>query len=99
MHTPGWHADLRTGSIFKVDTSTDSIEEHQVFDIWDQVEEADYKEISQFVDEKAFKPMLRSELEANCALIDGIWVRKWKKLASGKRAVKFQKPDVRTWMP
>ena len=88
MRSPGWHADLLNGNIFKVDTSTDSIEEHQVYDIWDQVEEADFKEISQFVEENAFKPILKSELESNCALIDGIWVRKWKKLATGQRAVK-----------
>ena len=84
----GWHADLLTGSIFKVDTSADTIEEHQVHEIWDQVEAADLKEISQFVDEKAFKPVLRSELGKNCALIDGIWVRKWKKMAAGNRIVK-----------
>ena len=88
MSSPGWHADLQTGSIFRVDSTTDSIEEEDLPAIWPQVDEADYKEISQFVQEKAFRAVRRSELPENCALIDGIWVRKWKKTANSKRIVK-----------
>ncbi|CAE7229802.1 RE1, partial [Symbiodinium sp. CCMP2456] len=88
MSSPGWHADLQTGSIFRVDSTTDSIEEADLPGIWPQVDEADHKEIGQFVNEKAFKAVRRSDLPANCAIIDGIWVRKWKKTADLKRIVK-----------
>ena len=88
MKSPGWHADLQTGSIFRVDSTTDSIEEEDLPGIWPQVDEADRKEIGQFVAEKAFKAVRRNDLPANCAIIDGIWVRKWKKTADLKRIVK-----------
>ena len=74
MKSPGWHADLYNGCIFRVDSSTDNIEEHEVYDIWPQVDEADGKEVGQFVDENAFKPVLRSSLGKDCAVIDAIWV-------------------------
>eukprot|EP00439_Symbiodinium_sp_Y106_P004476 s9466_g1.t1 len=88
MNSPGWHADLQTGSVFRVDSTTDSIEEDDLPGIWPQVEEADHKEIGQFVAEQAFKPSRRKDLPANCAIIDGIWVRKWKKTAEKNRIVK-----------
>ncbi|CAE7765903.1 RE2 [Symbiodinium sp. KB8] len=87
MHSPGWCADIHVGNIFRVDSSTDNIEEHQVFDIWPQVEAADEKEVSQFVAENAFKAVLRNDLGKDCAIIDAIWVRKWKKTAT-ERIVK-----------
>ncbi|CAE7665697.1 unnamed protein product [Symbiodinium sp. CCMP2592] len=84
MRSPGWCADLNIGSIFRVDSSTDNIEEHDVYDIWPQVHEADEKEISQFVNENAFAARRRDSLGSDCAIIDAIWVRKWKKTASGR---------------
>ena len=88
MRSPGWHADISTGSIFRVDSTTDNIDENQIYDIWPQVDEADGKEIGQFVAEDAFEPKRLSELPPNCAVIDGIWVRKWKRSADLKRVVK-----------
>ncbi|OLQ14518.1 hypothetical protein AK812_SmicGene1358 [Symbiodinium microadriaticum] len=88
MKSAGWHADIATGNIFRVDSTTDNIEEDQVYDIWPQVEEADAKEIAQFVAEDAFEPKKLVDLPANCAVIDGIWVRKWKRGADLKRVVK-----------
>ena len=84
MSTPGWMADLQQGSIFRVDSETDLIGEDDVFDIWPQCEEGDLKEIGQFVDQDAFKPVRRDELGKDCAVIDAIWVRKWKRTAAGK---------------
>ena len=66
-------------SIFRVDTSTDSTHEDQVYGIWEQVDAADKKEVSQFIQEKAFKKVKRSDLGKDAILIDTIWVRKWKK--------------------
>ncbi|CAJ1351761.1 unnamed protein product, partial [Effrenium voratum] len=74
-----YYADIRKGGIFRVDTSTDSIHEDQVYGIWDQVDAADKKEVSQFLQEKAFKKVKRSDLGKDAILIDAIWVRKWKK--------------------
>ena len=88
VRSPGWHADISTGSIFRVDSATDNIDENQIYDIWPQVDEADGKEIGQFVAEDAFEPKRLSELPPNCAVIDGIWVRKWKRGADLKRVVK-----------
>ena len=84
MKSSGWYADVNEGCIFRVDTATDNIEEHQVADIWPQVEEADYKEVGQFVTENAFRAVRRDELGSDCAIIDAIWVRKWKKAPSGR---------------
>ena len=84
MSSPGWFADISVGSIFRVDAETDTIEERQVAPIWPQVDEADGKEVAQFVNEDAFAPVLRSELGNDTAVIDAIWVRKWKKTVLGK---------------
>ena len=75
MRSPGWYADLNVGSIFRVDSATDNIEEHQVYDVWPQVDEADGKEVAQFVNEKAFKAVRRDSLGKDCAIIDAIWVQ------------------------
>ena len=88
MHTDGWMADLLQGAIFKVDTSTDAIEENDVAPIWPAVDEADHKEIGQFVQECAFQAVRRDDLPRHCAVIDAIWVRKWKRMADGTRGVK-----------
>ena len=88
MKTPGWMADLKEGSIFRVDASTDAIDETQAYEVWPQVEEADIKEIAQFVNEKAFKPVRRQDLDQHCAIIDAIWVRKWKRMTDNNRIVK-----------
>eukprot|EP00439_Symbiodinium_sp_Y106_P086161 s190_g31.t1 len=84
MKSKGWYADLNVGNIFRVDTATDNIEEHQVADIWPQVEEADHKEVGQFVTENAFQAVRRDSLGPDCAIIDAIWVRKWKKAPTGR---------------
>ncbi|CAE7280604.1 RE2, partial [Symbiodinium microadriaticum] len=84
MRSPGWCADLNVGNIFRVDSATDNIEEHQVYDIWPQVDEADGKEVAQFVNENAFKAVRRDTLGKDCAIIDAIWVRKWKKAVNGR---------------
>ena len=96
MRSKGWYADLNVGNIFRVDTATDNIEEHQVADIWPQVEEADYKEVGQFVNENAFRAVRRDDLGADCAIIDGIWVRKWKKAPTGRTDRQGQAMEART---
>ena len=58
---------------------TDNIDESQVAPIWPQVDEADEKEVGQFVNESAFRAVRRDSLGTDCAIIDAIWVRKWKK--------------------
>lgn len=81
------HVDLRTSDVWKVDTNTDDIGEEDVYSIWSQVEEADKKELLQFVQEGAFKKRhvdsFRDEV-----IIDARWVRKWKIMANGQRQVK-----------
>ena len=84
MSTPGWLADLHVGNIFRVDSETDLISEDEAYNIWPECEEGDFKEVGQFVDQDAFKPVRRDELGKDCAIIDAIWVRKWKRTATGK---------------
>ena len=84
MSSHGWYADLYEGSIFRVDTTTDNISEDDVFSIWPQVEEGDHKEVSQFVEQQAFSPVRLSDLGKDVAIIDAIWVRKWKKAVEGR---------------
>ena len=47
--------------------------------MWPEIDEADKKEIQQFVDEKAFKPIHRLQLTQDMVKIDAKWVRKWKR--------------------
>ena len=84
MRSPGWFADLHVGSIFRVDDTTDNIDESQVAAIWPMVDEADEKEVGQFVNESAFRAVRRDSLGTDCAIIDAIWVRKWKKTPKGR---------------
>ncbi|CAE7272753.1 RE1 [Symbiodinium natans] len=84
MRSPGWFADLNVGNIFRVDATTDNIDESQVAPIWPLVDEADEKEVGQFVNESAFRAVRRDSLGKDCAIIDAIWVRKWKKMPNGR---------------
>ena len=84
MRSSGWYADLNVGNIFRVDATTDNIDENQVAPIWPQVDEADEKEVGQFVNESAFRAVRRDSLGSDCAIIDAIWVRKWKKTPGGR---------------
>ena len=56
-------ADRSTGNIFKVDETQAMIHEKDAAPIWKQVEAADMKEIKQFVDEKTFKKVRKSEFK------------------------------------
>ena len=84
MASDGWYADLRQGNIFRVDSTTDNITEDDVYKIWPQVDEGDVKELAQFVEQDAFKPVRLSDLGKDVAIIDAIWVRKWKKAVTGR---------------
>ena len=78
--------DLRTQEILKVDFETDILTDAEIMNNWPLVEEADLKEVQQFVDANAFrvKPMS----QATAPPIDGVWVRKWKKLPDETLCVK-----------
>ena len=71
---------LRTAHIYKVDQETDNINDDDITpDIWKQVDEADSLEVKQFVDEKAFKPIHKMQVNSDMVVIDCRWVRKWKR--------------------
>ena len=82
------HVDIRTSDVWRVDTEHDDINEDDVAKIWPLVEEADKSEVEQFVQEDAFKKIHRLEISESMVVIDARWVRKWKKLADGKKKVK-----------
>ena len=82
------YADLRSGEVYKVDESTDNIDEEACYDIWDEVEAADAAEVKQFVDTRSFEPLHRNAMPHDCVIVDSVWVRKWKRLPSGQRKVK-----------
>ena len=82
-------ACLRTARIYKVDKETNNIEEKDLTpENWHLIEEADYNEILQFVQEKAFKKIHRAKIDENMVQIDSIWVRKWKRYPDGSLKVK-----------
>ena len=81
------YADMQDGQVFKVDESTDNLEE-ACYDIWDQVEEADSAEVKQFVETKSFEPRHRTFLPDDIVIVDSVWVRKWKRMPNGSRKVK-----------
>ncbi|CAE7259286.1 unnamed protein product [Symbiodinium sp. KB8] len=82
------YADLQTAQIFKVDESTDNLDEEACYDIWPEVEEADAAEVKQFVETKSFEPMHRNAMPHDIVIVDAVWVRKWKRLPNGQRKVK-----------
>ena len=82
------HVDVRTSDVWKVDTEHDDIDEEAALKIWPLVEEADRLEVEQFVQEAAFEKVHRLAITDDMVVIDARWVRKWKKLADGKKKVK-----------
>ena len=72
---------LTTGEIYRVDEDTDVLDEQQVLENWPHFEESDRLEIKQFIDEKVFKKVKISELPEEVALVDAVWVRKYKRTA------------------
>lgn len=87
-HYSTFHVDLQDGLAFKVDTETDNIAESEVYKIWDQVEEADRKELLQFIETKSFRKVLMNTLSEDTVVIDATWVRKWKRKGDGSLVVK-----------
>ena len=82
------HVDVRTSDVWRVDTEHDDINEDEAVKIWPLVDEADKNEVEQFVQEQAFKKIHRLEIAEDMVVIDARRVRKWKKLADGKKKVK-----------
>ena len=82
-------ASLLDGEIYKVDDeTTDNISENEVYDIWPQVDKADADEIKQFVDTGSFKKVHVHSISSDTAVIDSVWIRKWKRHPDGSRRVK-----------
>ena len=87
MRERQFYVDLAGNGCFVSMTAEDNIAENDLASIWPLVEEADAKEIAQFVDEKAFEPVRLQDAPEGTVIVDGTWVRRWKwKL--GKRIVK-----------
>ena len=92
VHWPGhkhktFFVDMASGGSFASVTAEDNIAEKDLPSIWPQVEEADAKEIAQFVHEKAFQKIRLSEVPPGTVIVDGTWVRRWK-MKSGSRIIK-----------
>ncbi|CAK9062838.1 unnamed protein product [Durusdinium trenchii] len=94
VHQPGtrlWrvYVTLNQGGSFLSLSEEMVIEEDDLASIWSVVEEADEKELRQFIDEKAFTKIPLSDVidDPNVVIIDGVWVRCWK-IKLGKKIVK-----------
>jgi hypothetical protein len=82
-------ACLRTARIFKVDEATSNIDENDITpDMWDKVDAAELAGPQQFVDERAFKKIHRSQIMSDMVVIDARWVRKWKRNPDGPYKIK-----------
>lgn len=82
-------ADLRTARVFKVDQATDNIADNEIsVELWPQVEAADLAEVKQFVDERAFKKLHKSQFTSEMVVVDARWVRKHKRYPDGTIRVK-----------
>ena len=69
---------LRTGeAIFA--QSDDVLTEAEIYEHWDQVEESDKLESRSFIDHKCFRAT-HTNNATNGNVIDGTWVRRWKKM-------------------
>jgi len=70
--------DFVAEEVFRVDSDTAVLSEEDLKDFPALVEEADFKELCQFVQYKVFTVHKRSGLRPGSNVVDGIWVRKWK---------------------
>ena len=83
------NACLRTARIYKVDQETNTFDDHEISaEMWPEIDQADANEVKQFVDEKAFKPIHRMQLNDEMVVIDCKWVRKHKRHPDGSIKVK-----------
>ena len=71
-----FYIDLITHEAFRVDGDTDNLTEQEIIDNWPEVDQADRKEITQFVEQEVWKEKPVNELMHSP--VDAIWVRKWK---------------------
>ena len=78
--------DLVAQEAFGVDEDTDNLTEQDLIDHWPEVDQADRKEITQFVDQEVWQKKSVDELKHSP--VDAIWVRtwKWKESATGEKA-------------
>ena len=74
----GYWVDLVDGSIFRVDDSTATLSEEEALKYPDLVEEADRKEVEQFVHYRVFQIEIKKSLGKGANIVDCIWIRKWK---------------------
>ena len=74
----GYWYDLVTHEVFRVDESTATLTEDEALQYPHLVEEADHKEVAQFIHYKVFRCTHRKDLEEKPNIVDCIWVRKWK---------------------
>ena len=74
-------ACLRSAEISKVDEETSA-------ELWDQVDSADKAEVAQFVNEKAFRKIHKSQITAEMTVVDARWIRKWKRYPDKSLRVK-----------
>ena len=78
-----------SSDVYKVDSETANIEDGELTPAsWPQVDEADRREFQQFIDEKAFKKIYKSQITAEMIEIDAKWVRKWKRQPDMKLKMK-----------
>ena len=71
---------MRTARIFKVDDETCNIADEDITpEMWPEVDAADLSEVKQFVDERAFKKLHKSQFTSDMVVVDARWVRKRKR--------------------
>ena len=73
---------------FKIDSETGLMQEDDIYPIWGQVEAADLKELSQFIETKSFRKVHVASLTWDTVVVDATWVRKWKRKSDGALVVK-----------
>lgn len=64
-----------------------AVTEQDLAPIWNLVEEADAKELAQFIRQKAFRKIKLADVPEGAVVIDGIWIRCWK-MKQGKKILK-----------
>lgn len=77
-HCQDFFVDLCDGGCFMSLQEENAVREEDLAGIWSQVEEADAKELAQFITEKAFSKIALKDVPEGTVVIDGTWVRCWK---------------------
>ena len=77
------------GADFKAAELISRLSEDDIYTYWNLVEAADRAELQAFVNFNVFEAKNIKDIEVNPNIVDGVWVRRWKKGPKTDMSVEF----------